>query len=74
MCQLWRGFTYGILLNVFVNNKILDSTKLKAFADDKIDWAGMRMSVSDKIEIIVEKGENAGFFVSHNVIKLDLTF
>ena len=35
-------------------------TKLKAFADDRIDVAQMMISVFDKIENNVEKGENAG--------------
>ena len=35
--------------------------KLKAFADDKIIDAQMMISVFDRVEIIVGKGENAGY-------------
>ena len=43
------------------NDKILDMmTKLKAFADDKINVAQMLISIFDRIENIVGKGENAG--------------
>ena len=34
---------------------------MKAFADDKINVAQMMISVSDKVENIVGKGENAGY-------------
>ena len=36
-------------------------TKLKAFADDKTNVAQMMISLFDKVENIVGKGENAGF-------------
>ena len=39
------------------NNKILDVTKLKAFADDKINVAQIMISVFDRVENIL-KGEN----------------
>ena len=42
-------------------NKILDVTKLKAFADNKINVAQMLISVFDMIENIVGKGENTGY-------------
>ena len=54
------------------NNKILDVTKLNAFADDKVNVAQMLVSVFDRIENIVGKGENAGykhFSFSHYVFK-----
>ena len=41
-------------------NKILDVTKLKAFAGDKINVAQMMISVFDKVENVMGKGENAG--------------
>ena len=47
--------------NSLLNNKILDWPKLKAFADDKMNVAEMMISVSDGVENIVEKGENAGY-------------
>ena len=36
-------------------------TKLKAFADNKINVAQMMVSVLDRIENIAEKGENVGY-------------
>ena len=40
------------------NNKILASTKLKAFVDDKYIVAKMIISVFDRVDIIVGKREN----------------
>ena len=48
-------------LNSLPNDKILDVTKLKAFEDDKINDAQMRISVFDRVENIVGKGKNAGY-------------
>ena len=42
------------------HNKTLDQTKLKAFADDKLNVTKMMISVFDRVENIVEKGEIAG--------------
>ena len=53
------------------NNKILDVTRLKAFADDKINVAQIMISVFDWVENIVGKEENAGF---HNVFKRPLSW
>ena len=51
-----------IYVNSLPNNKILDLTKLKAYADDKINLAQMMISVfDDRVENIVGKGENAGY-------------
>ena len=44
-----------------LNDKIFDMTKLKAFADDKVNVAKMMISVFDRLENIVGKGENAGY-------------
>ena len=49
------------MFNPLPHDKILDLTKLKAFADDKINVAKMMISVSDRVENIVGKGENAGY-------------
>ena len=49
------------LINSLPNNKILNLTKLKAFADDRINVAQMMISVFDTVENIVGKGENAGY-------------
>ena len=51
----------SLSFNSLPNNKILDVTKLKAFADDKIKVAQMLISIFDRIENIVGKGENAGY-------------
>ena len=48
-------------INSLPNNKILDVTKLKAFADNKINVAQVMISVFDRVENIVGKGENAGY-------------
>ena len=47
--------------NSFPNNKILDWFKLKALADDNSYVAQMMISVFDRVENIVGKGENAGY-------------
>ena len=52
------------------DDKILDQTKLKAFADDKLNVINMIISVFDRVENIVGKGEIActsNFSFSHNV-------
>ena len=46
--------------NSLPNDKILDVTKLKAFADDKINVAQMMIFVLDKLKNIVGKGQNGG--------------
>ena len=52
---------FSNLLNSLPNSKLLDLSKLKAFADDRINVAEMMFSVSDREENIVGKGENAGY-------------
>ena len=49
------------LFNTLPNNKILDATKLQAFADDKFNVAKLMISLFDRIENIAGKGENAGY-------------
>ena len=59
-------------INPFLHDKNLDQTKLKAFADDKLDVTKMVIYVFDRIENIVGNGEIActsNFFFSHNVFK-----
>ena len=58
--------------NPLPNDKILDRTKLKAFADDKLYVTKMIISVFDRVENIVGKGKIAStstFFFSYNVCK-----
>ena len=67
----WRGGGLA-LINPFPHDKILDQTKLKAFADAKLNVTTMIISVSDRVENIVGKGEIActsNFSFSHNVFK-----
>ena len=42
------------------NDKILDLTKLKAFTDEKLNITKMTISVFDRVENTLGKGENAG--------------
>ena len=60
------------VFNPFPNNRFLDWTKFKAFADNKIREAKMMIYDSDRVENIVGIGENAVtsiFSFSHNVFK-----
>ena len=57
-------------LNPFPQDKILDHTKLKVFADDKLNVTKMVISFFDRVENIVGKGEiacSSNFSFSHNV-------
>ena len=54
------------------DDKILDKSKLKAFADNNIISAKMMIFVSDRVENIVGKGKmlvTSIFSFSHNVFK-----
>ena len=53
----WIVFVWAVLyllggkgFNHLLNNKILDMTKLKAFADDKLNIAKMMISLFDRAE------------------------
>ena len=59
-----RGENAGLCgkgLSLLPNDKMLDLSKLKAFADDTLNMPQMTKFVYDRIENIVEKGENAGY-------------
>ena len=59
--------------NPLPDDKILDQTKLKAFADDKLNVTKLVISVFDRVENFVQKGELAStsiFSFSHDVFKL----
>ena len=45
----------------FPKDKLLDQTKLKAFAGDNSTLAEKMISVYDRVEGTVGKGENAGY-------------
>ena len=53
-------------INSLPNDKIVDWSKMKAFADDKIHVTEKLKLVLERLENIVGKGENAGY---HNVFK-----
>ena len=57
-CTVWQCY---ICLNSLPHDKILKVMQLKALAEDKINVAKMMISVSDEVENIVGKGENAGY-------------
>ena len=40
---------------------MLDLSKFKAFAEDKLNTAKMAKSVFDRVETVVGKGKNAGY-------------
>ena len=48
-------------INPLPNDKILDLTKLKAFADNKLNVAKIIIFLYDRAENTVGKGENAGY-------------
>ena len=52
-------FSCHLIFNSLAN-KNLDQSKLKAFADDKLNVAYMLIFVFVRVENIVGKGENAG--------------
>ena len=64
---------YGVRVNSLLNDKTLAWSKLKAFADDKLDVVKMMISLFESLENTVEKGENAGYQFSkafiHRVVK-----
>ena len=47
--------------NPLPNDKSLDMTKLKAFADDGLNVAKIMIFLSNRAENTVGKGENAGY-------------
>ena len=59
-----------IVINFLPN--FFNLTKFKAYADDKLNVANMRISLFDTVQNTVEKGENAGyqhFLFSHSVFQ-----
>ena len=46
-----------VVCNPLPNDKILDLSNLKAFADGKLDFTKMAISLCDKVENTVGKGE-----------------
>ena len=51
------------VFNSLPNDKIVDLSKLKAIADDKLDVTQKLRFALERVENIVGKGENAGYNV-----------
>ena len=70
-----KPFQFGRVWNLsfgkgLTSNKILDWSKLKTLADDKLNKAHIMMYESDRVVNIVKNGENAGhqlFLLSNDV-------
>ena len=58
---LFTHFHFNFNINSLPHNKILDGSKLKAFADDKLNATEKLKFVLGRVENIVGKGENAGY-------------
>ena len=58
--RLTHMYARTMSFNLLPNDKILDKSKLEAFADDKLNIAKMTSSLFDGVENTVGKGENAG--------------
>ena len=58
---LYKLYGFHLLHYSLPNDIILDRTKLKAFADDKLNVAVLMIFLFDRVENTVGKGENAGF-------------
>ena len=58
MCS--KGFSF-MVINPLPNDKFLDMSKLKVFADDILNVAKMTISLCDRVENTVGKGESAGY-------------
>ena len=58
------------MINILPHNKMLDWSKFKVLADNKLNVDKMTISLFDRVENTVVKGENAGyqiFSISHSV-------
>ena len=70
LCIVCRDIFYEICsVTSLPNDKILDLTKLKAFADDNLNIAKMTVYLLDRVENTLGKGENAvyqHFLFSHS--------
>ena len=61
--KIWRfvALATRFSLTLYQTTKFCDMTKLKAFADKKLDVAKMTISLFDSLENTVGKRENAGY-------------
>ena len=58
---LGRVLSWTRLFNFSLDENFLDWTKFKAFSEEKLNVAKIMISVFDRVENIVRKGENAGY-------------
>ena len=49
------------IINPLPDDKILEGTNLRAFAEDKLNVTKVMISLYDRVENTVGKGENAGY-------------
>ena len=61
LCKCLNILSSGKELTLCQSNKIWNQSNLKAFADDILIVVQMMIRVTDRIENIVGKGENAGY-------------
>ena len=61
MLLLYHLILFSDHVSSLPNNKFLDWSILKAFADDKINVTEKLKFVLGRVENIVKKGENAGY-------------
>ena len=54
-------YSFVICIDSLPNNKILDWSNLQAFADKDFNITKTMISVCDRVENTVGKGENAGY-------------
>ena len=59
--DLIKSLKFHYFLNPLPNDKFLEITNLKAFADDKLNVNKMTISLCDRVKNTVGKGENAGY-------------
>ena len=57
---MFSKFIFLRVINPLPNNKILDFAKFKVLADDKLNIVKMMISLYNRVENTVGKGENAG--------------
>ena len=77
LCPFSRAASHIISVNPIPNDKILDQTKLKAFADDKLNVTNAIISVVGRVENIVGKEEIActsNFSFSQKLFKFLLSW
>ena len=58
-------FRHSLFLNSLPNDQILDLSKLKTFADNKINVDFKKKFALGRVENIVDRGENAGYHHFH---------